>query len=81
MKNYPETKTIRVQFTKEVNEDVEFMIVASNDYGAVYVNMEHKRFHIVGDKVKCLVVLAKDMMVGEPAAIALFAMLYSFAEA
>lgn len=81
MKNYPETKTIRVQFTKEVNENLEFLIVASNDFGAVYVNMEHKRFHITGDKVKCLVVLAKDMMVGEPAAIALFAMLYSFTEA
>lgn len=81
MAESPDKITIRVQFSKNVNEEVEFEKVASNSYGSVYVNMEHKRFHITGDKVKCLVVLAKDMMVGEPAAIALFAMLYSFTEA
>lgn len=83
MTESPDKITIRVQFSKSVNEEVEFEKVASNSYGAVYVNMEHHKFHIIGNKVKCLVVLSKDMVASEHriAAIALFAMLNAFDEA
>lgn len=83
MAESPDKITIRVQFSKNVNEEVEFDKVASNSYGTVYVNMEHQKFHIIGNKVKCLVVLSKDMVASEHriAAIALFAMLNAFDEA
>lgn len=83
MAESPDKITIRVQFSKNVNEEVEFEKVASNSYGSVYVNMEHQKFHIIGNKVKCLVVLSKDMVASEHriAAIALFAMLNAFDEA
>ena len=83
MAESPDKITIRVQFSKSVNEEVEFEKVASNSYGSVYVNMEHQKFHIIGNKVKCLVVLSKDMVASEHriAAIALFAMLNVFDEA
>lgn len=77
-KHYPETMKVTVK--KEVTEEVELRIAASNDFGAVYVDIENRRFHIVGDKVKCLVVLAKDWAVGEPGAQILFFMLYGFEE-
>lgn len=77
-KNYP--KTIKVSVQKEVTEEVEMRIVASNDFGAVYADPENKRFHIVGDKTKCLVVLAKDWAYGCDDAEVLFLMMYSYEE-
>ena len=83
MRNDPETLEIRIQFSRTVNNTVTFDRIACNDYGTVYVNMEHKKFHIIGNKVKCLVCLAKDMLNPENkiSAIALFAMLNAFDEA
>lgn len=83
MRNDPETLEVRVQFSRTVNNTVTFEKIACNDYGTVYVNMEHHKFHIIGNKVKCLVTLAKDMVNPENriAAIALFAMLTAFEEA
>lgn len=83
MRNDPETIEVRVQFSRNVNNNVTFEKVACNDYGTVYANMEHQKFHIIGNKVKCLVCLAKDMVASDHrvAAIALFAMLNAFDEA
>ena len=83
MRNDPETLEVRVQFSRTVNNTVTFERIACNDYGTVYVNMEHHKFPIIGNKVKCLVTLAKDMVNPENriAAIALFAMLNAFEEA
>lgn len=83
MRNDPETLEIRVQFSRTVNNTVTFEKIACNDYGTVYANMEQHKFHIIGNKVKCLVTLAKDMVDPENhiAAIALFAMLNAFEEA
>ena len=83
MRNDPETLEIRVQFSRTVNNTVTFERIACNDYGTVYVNTEHQKFHIIGNKVKCLVTLATDMVNPENriAAIALFAMLSVFEEA
>lgn len=83
MRQDPETLDVRVQFAKDVNNIVHFDKVACNDYGTVYVNMEHQKFHIIGNKVKCVVALAKDMVVGSHRidAVALFAMLNAFDEA
>lgn len=83
MRNDSETLEIRVQFSRNVNNTVTFEKIACNDFGTVYVNMEHQKFHIIGNKVKCLVTLAKDMVNPENrvAAIALFAMLSVFEEA
>ena len=83
MRNDPETLEIRVQFSRTVNNTVTFEKIACNDFGTVYANMEYHKFHIIGNKVKCLVTLAKDMVNPENriAAIALFAMLSAFEEA
>ena len=83
MRNDSETLEVRVQFSRNVNNTVTFEKIACNDFGTVYVNMEHQKFHIIGNKVKCLVTLAKDMVNPENrvAAIALFAMLSVFEEA
>lgn len=77
-KEYP--KTIKVSVQKEVTEEVEMRVAASNEFGAVYVDMDNKRFHIVGDKTKCLVVLAKDWALGADDAEILFLLMYSFEE-
>ena len=83
MRNDPETLEVRVQFSRTVNNTVTFKKIACNDFGTVYVNMEHNKFHIIGNKVKCLVTLTKYMVNPENrvAAIALFAMLNAFEEA
>ena len=83
MRNDPETLEVRVQFSRTVNNTVTFERIACNDYGTVYVNMEYQKFHIIGNKVQCLVTLAKDIVDPENriAAIALFAMLNAFEEA
>ena len=81
MRNDSETLEVRVQFSRNVNNTVTFEKIACNDFGTV--NMEHQKFHIIGNKVKCLVTLAKDIVDPENriAAIALFAMLSVFEEA
>ena len=83
MRNDSETLEVRVQFSRNVNNTVTFEKIACNDFGTVYVNIEHQKFHIIGNKVKCLVTLAKDIVDPENriAAIALFAMLSVFEEA
>lgn len=83
MRQDPETIEVRVQFSKNINNIVTFEKVACNGYGSVYANMEHKKFHIVGNKVKCIVALAKDIICSSHRvdAIALFAMLNAFDEA
>ena len=83
MRNDPETLEVRVQFSRTVNNTVTFEKIACNDFGTVYVNMEHQKFHIIGNKVKCIVTLAKDLVNPENriAAIALFALLNAFEEA
>jgi hypothetical protein len=58
----PETITIRVQLSKDDNQELEFKRYVVNLDGVIYINEEHKRFHIIGDKVKCIMNIVGEFL-------------------
>lgn len=58
----PETITIRVQLNKDDNQELEFKRYVSNLDGVIYINEEHERFHIIGNKVKCIMDLVGEFL-------------------
>lgn len=58
----PETITIRVQLSKDENQELEFKRYVSNLDGVIYINEEHERFHIIGNKVKCIMDLVGEFL-------------------
>lgn len=58
----PETITIRVQLSKDDNQELEFKRYVSNLDGVIYINEEHERFHIIGNKVKCIMDLVGEFL-------------------